>query len=162
MVSPPALQSLHLRMSSASLPQLAHPMQQLARVKVSSPALMSLGRLTCALATRASSTMLPWQGQEATLPSAAASEGQGQLSSFHDLRVSSPLATGMGRGRASLPHPWHTWQMRGRVTPLILTPGDIFLIEDPAPDNSCFCQVDNKLTSTREMFQQQLSPLSAT
>lgn len=80
---------------------------QLARVRVSSHALMSLnwlttfnigpfllmlwGRLTCTPTTRASATVLSWWDAGPCLPSVAASERWDQLSQSHKLGDSSPI-----------------------------------------------------------------------
>ena len=107
LVSPPALQ--HPPQQSAlqrCLPRLlslccgwqgagsALPPLRLARSRVSSPALIPSGRLTCTYASEASSTVLPRQGAGPALSRAAAGERLGELVCSRDLGSSSPNCCG--------------------------------------------------------------------
>ena len=90
-ISPPVL--LHASTTSVSyqtLPQLAYPLLQPARDRDSSSALLCLGQLFCTFVTGESSTMLPMRVTGPALLSAAANEGQDQLSCSHDFSISSP------------------------------------------------------------------------
>jgi hypothetical protein len=63
--------------------------------QLSNSALMPLGSVHLHHTSKASSTALPSQGSEPTLPSAAACEGLGQLSHSHTLGAGSPVPFSM-------------------------------------------------------------------